>query len=84
MKPIEFEEANSVYGDKQPQYQPLSAHKTKDGNVVSCWELSEREIAKIVKTKRIWLSVLTFNKPLQPVLLSVNKFEWLNNENKND
>lgn len=73
MKPIEFEEINVVYGEKQPEYIPLPAHKAKDGTVWTCWELSPEELKQIQETGVIWLSMLTFNQPLQPILLQVEK-----------
>ena len=86
MKPVPFEEVNTVFGKDQPEYMPLPAlvkpftiGKGDDaavypkGIVVSCWELSEEEIAEIVKTKKVYLSVLTFGQPVQPCLLTTKK-----------
>jgi len=73
MKPIEFPEHNVVYAKDQPEYLPLPVHKKDDGEVVSCWQLSEEEKQHVMKTGKIWLSVFTFNKPLQPLLPSVYK-----------
>lgn len=75
MKPIQFPEANVVFAKDQPEYQPLPAHRIGDsmGTVVTCWELSDEEIETIVRTKKMWLSVYSFNKPLVPLLLTVNR-----------
>lgn len=73
MKPIEFDGANCVYGKNQPEYQPLPAHRTDDGTVTTCWELSPEELKQVQETGVIWLSMLTFNQPLQPILLQVEK-----------
>lgn len=35
MKPKKFQEANVVYGEGQPEYKPLPAHKTKEGRLFS-------------------------------------------------
>jgi hypothetical protein len=35
MKPKKFQEANVVYGEGQPEYKPLPAHKTKEGQAIS-------------------------------------------------
>lgn len=75
MKPIKFEETNAVYGAKQPEYVPLPAHKADDGTVTTCWELSPEELKQIQETGVIWLSLLTFNQPLQPILLRTEKPE---------
>lgn len=73
MKPIGFPEQNCVYGKDQPDYLPLPAHRTAEGEVISCWKLSARERIKILFTGKLWWSVLTFNHPLQPQCPFVNK-----------
>lgn len=73
MKPVEFDEANVLFGENQPQYMPLPALVLNGGEVITCWELSQEEMKTIFATGRIWMSMLTFNKPLQPVKLSVDK-----------
>lgn len=72
MKPIKFKACNALYGAGQKEYLPLPACKVKsrEGLVITCWELSFWERLKVYVTGRIWLSVLTFNSPLQPVLIS--------------
>ena len=75
MKPIEFPEQNTVYAKDQPEYIPLPAHKTEEGQVISCLEMSMDEIAEITRTGKIWVSVLTFNYPLQPMLICAFKNE---------
>ena len=67
MRPIEFKESNVIFAKDQPEYQPLPVYKGEDGLVVSCWKLSWRERAKILFTGKLWLNILTFNKPLQPI-----------------
>lgn len=73
MKAVKFEEINAVYGANQPEYYPIPAHKADDGTVTTCWELSPEELKQIQETGVIWLSLLTFNQPLQPVLLLTEK-----------
>ncbi len=48
MKPKKFQEANVVYGEGQPEYKPLPAHKTKEGQAIFCFELDEAERKKEV------------------------------------
>lgn len=67
MKVINFKECNSIYAKDQPEYLPLPSHKTEDGKVTSCWKLSFWERLKVLITGRIFLQILTFNKPLQPL-----------------
>jgi len=67
MKVIKFKECNAVYAKDQPEYLPLPSHKTKDGEVTSCWKLSFWERLKVLITGRIFLQILTFNESLQPL-----------------
>ncbi len=77
MEPILFKGANVVYGASQPEYKPLVAERRpgNSGEIVTCWKLSPEELERVKETGVIWLSMLTFNQPLQPVLLSVDKPE---------
>ena len=73
MKPIEFKEQNVVYGKDQKEYEPLPALVFQDGEVMTCWKLSLKELLKVVFTRKIYLSVQTFRKPLQPLYMTVSK-----------
>lgn len=72
MKPIKFKEQNVIYAKNQPEYRPLPAHKTKDGVVTSCWQMTFKERLKVLFFGKIYLSMLTFNMPLQPILISID------------
>lgn len=71
MKPKMFKEHNTVFAKDQPQYLQLPAYKSRDGQVLVGWELSLWERVKLLFTGTVWLRVLTFNGPLQPLLPSV-------------
>ena len=74
MKPIKFNESNVVYGKGQENlYEALPALLFDDGNVVTCWKLSFKDILRLILTKKLWLCVYTFKKPLQPLFMSTNK-----------
>lgn len=79
MKPQEFKEQNCVYAKDQPEYQPLPALKTNDymGTVVCCWGLSFKERVKVLFTGKIWVGLATFNKPLTPSYLTIDKNELI-------
>ena len=70
MEPVNFKGANVVYGANQPEYIPLPALLKENGEIWTCWKLSLEDLKRIQETGVIWLSMLTFNQPLQPVLLS--------------
>ena len=67
MKPIKFKKQNVVFAETQPEYISLPAYKEPDGCVTCCWKLSIKERFIILFTGKLWISMLTFNKPLQPL-----------------
>lgn len=69
MKPVEFKGQNVIYGKDQPEYQPLPAMRLPDGTIYTCWELSEDELKEVMETRKIYVSQLTFNQPIHPILL---------------
>ena len=75
MKIIPFAEQTVVIAKDQPEYQPLPAHRFGDiqGRIACCWSLSWRERLHVFVTGKVWHQVLTFDEPLQPQLLSVEK-----------
>lgn len=77
MNPKNFKGANVVYGAGQPEYTPLPAKRfeNKSGQVNTCWELSPEEIKRVQETGVIWVSLLTFGQPLQPILVAVDEPE---------
>jgi len=73
MKPIDFKGSNCNYAESQDEYLTLPAYKHGDdsGAVSSCWKFSILERIKILFTGKVYLTLLTFNKPLTPQLLQV-------------
>lgn len=72
---IEFPEVNVTYAKDQPQYCPLPAYRFNDseGRILCCWRLSLWERICVLFSGRLWHQVLTFDEPLQPQLLTVQK-----------
>lgn len=80
MKPIEFKEQNTVFARGQKEYLPLPAYKEPDGKIMTCWRPSLKDRFQILFTGKIWLCILTYNRPLQPLLLSAKyPFEKVKN-----
>lgn len=75
MKLIEFPEQTVVIAKDQPQYRPLPAYQFGDaeGRIACCWSLSWKERLHLLLTGRLWHQILTFNQPLQPQLLTVER-----------
>jgi hypothetical protein len=60
-----------TFAADQPEYAPLIAAVDKDGLVLTEWEFSAEDLAKILDGGRLRLWLVTHNKPLQPVALEV-------------
>jgi len=77
MKPSKFKYQNTVFAKDQPEYQQLPALllDTPNGEVISCWKLSFKERLQVLLFGKVWLSLMTFNKPLTPSYLAVNRKE---------
>ena len=75
MRPVEFEGYHAVIAANQPPYQPLYAYSYQDatGRIACCWQLSFWERFKVLVSGKIWHQIVTFQKPLQPQLLTVSK-----------
>lgn len=76
MKAISFLEQTVIIAKDQPEYHPIAAHRHLDdeyGRTTFCWKLSWRERMTLIFKGRIWHQVLTFNNPLQPQKLSLEK-----------
>jgi hypothetical protein len=73
MKPIKFKEQNCTFAESQPEYLPLPAFKTESGEVISCWHLSLFERIQLLITGKLWVSLLSFNKPLTPSFFTTKK-----------
>lgn len=76
MTMTEFPEQTVVYAKDQPEYNPLPAHRFADdpaGRIACCWKLDWRERLAVLFSGEIWHQILTFNQPLQPQLLTVEK-----------
>jgi len=72
MNVIKFKECNVTFAKNQPPYLPLPAYRDANGMVTSCWGLGLKERIKVLFTGKMYLNILTFNQPLQPVRLMVD------------
>lgn len=62
MYPIKFAEQNAELQKPRSmtdeECMPLPCHKTRDGEIISCWRLSWKERFKVLLNGRMWLGVL--------------------------
>ncbi len=75
MKPVEFDEQNDVLGKpaSMTDGECGSLPCFRDGvNVVSMWELTEKELEQIQKTKCIYVTVISgeSSPPIRPDVFS--------------
>lgn len=70
MKAVEFEGQNVVFAENQPEYESLPAFVSKDVKGIPatfCFELDEDELNQVKNTGKIFITILTFGHPLQPI-----------------
>ena len=71
---IDFPQANVIVGKDQPEYLPLPMHYNPEDPMkpmTCCFELSDEELAEVIRTKRIWYTQCTFGNNLHPVRMDV-------------
>ena len=63
----------TVYAKDQPPYLPLPVFRYEDGTVLMRWHMTvwERLLALVHGDVYVWL--MTFNKPLQPISVRVER-----------
>ena len=82
MEPIGFEDEQTMFlpphelvtfAKDQPQYRPLPVVRLhgSEGRVISRWQLTPDERAKIAAGEDFYLEQLTFGSALQPILPTV-------------
>jgi hypothetical protein len=69
MDAVEFPQQTHVFAKNQPEYRPCPAHVTAEGEIISCWEPTDEDRARIAAGAKIWLRVLAPTGRLQPVHL---------------
>lgn len=78
MEAVPFTGQNTEIAKEQPQYKTLPAFVDQEsGTVTCCMKLTPEEIEKVSRTGKIWVSVLTFGNPLQPLFMTVDKKQVL-------
>lgn len=60
-----------TFARDQPQYRALPALIDRDGIVLTEWQPTEEERARLARGENVRLWIWTFGTPLQPVALEV-------------
>lgn len=71
-----------TYAKNQPEYSQLITRRSPDGEVVTCWKPNWRAHLALLFGANFYLTMLTFNRPLTPIRLSVEKPEYVLIEDK--
>ena len=79
MKAIEFKEQNGALSRKDSPLRPIPIFKdpSEKAQVVSCWKLSFKERMRLLLLGKLWVSIITYNNPVQPSLFSTRKEDVL-------
>ena len=74
MKPDSRMAIEIVIAKDQPEYIPLPAVRllNPEGDLITRWELSDAEIERVIESRSIYLTMMTFNRAVTPVMLSVD------------
>jgi hypothetical protein len=62
-----------VYAKDQPPYAPLPAFRYPDGVVLTRWHMTWKERLTVLFRGDVYVWLNTFNDPLQPIMLQVEK-----------
>ena len=63
-----------IFAKNQPPYLPLPAVQVGDeaGTIITRWRMTWRERIAAAWRGDVYLSIMTFGRPLQPVLVSID------------
>ncbi len=73
-----LENREIVYAENQPQYIPLRTlvSDNRDQRVLSRWEPTPEQRKAIADGADVYLQLLTFGEPLQPIIMLVSDGSW--------
>jgi hypothetical protein len=69
----EFIPYETVYAKQQREYTPLPVIKNAAGVVLSRWHLTDEERKAVAEGADVFLSIHTFNNPLQPLRIEIGE-----------
>lgn len=76
MKSIPFPEVTNKIGEEQEEFETINVQCNEDDRSVNiCFKLTKKEVAEIVKTKKIWYKQFAPNGKLHQMKLSPFKHE---------
>lgn len=73
------DEAESVFAENSPVYQPLPSIKREDGVVLTRWLLSEDELKLVAEQGYLYVALITKDGTIQPLKLTATVPEEFEN-----
>ncbi len=70
MKAIKFKGFNQTFGLNSKVFPPMPAYQSKEGEVVTCWQMSFAQKLLILFTGKVWVHTITQNANLQYFILT--------------
>lgn len=70
---VGLEKEETVFAEDQPEYKALRALRSRDraGRVLTRWPLTAEQRQAIANGADLFVEVVTFNQPLQPIAVAV-------------
>ena len=91
MKPVSpvlpgYQMTEIVYAKDQPEYNPLPAVviETQGRPILTRWEFTDEERARIAAGESLYLWVYTFGQPLQPIAPEIKTAQEIMNRPEDD
>lgn len=75
---LPFEEV--IFAKDQSEYNDLPAVRFANGEVITRWKLTFIERLKLLFSGNLYLHLLTFNRPLQPIKFSFSEAEVIDSK----
>lgn len=80
MKAVDFPQRTHMLAESQEEYETMPVYtefkedESKDlvaWSMTACFELSDREIEEVVRTRKLWYTQMLFGHNFQPIAMSV-------------
>lgn len=74
MLAVEFPYQDDIAAKDHAEYLPLPYMSLRDerGSLVFCFEGNEQEREQFAKTGKLYVSLMTFGNPIQPIMVTPN------------
>lgn len=67
----------TIFAENQPEYTPLPAIVGDEGTVLCRWKCSWKDRLRVLFKGNVYVWIMTFNQPLQPIQLETPKPKYV-------